>query len=189
MGKLILVTGGARSGKSTFAEELAHRLGGEQVLFVATAEALDDDMAERIAAHQRSRPAAWRTEEAPQDVGRRLNAALSDCRVALVDCLTLLVSNTILRLGEEPDRTAAQSLVDHEITGLLEACDATSATVIIVTNEVGLGLVPMNRLGRVFRDTLGRANQRLAARADSVYALISGIAIDVKLLAANTQDR
>jgi adenosylcobinamide kinase/adenosylcobinamide-phosphate guanylyltransferase len=183
MGRLILVTGGARSGKSAFAERLAKSLGDDRVLFVATAEARDDDMAQRIAAHRRSRPATWLTVEAPREAGRRLRETLGDRRVALVDCLTLLVSNTILTLGESPGLAAAESLVNREVDGLIEACEATGATVIIVSNEVGLGLVPMNTLGRVFRDTLGRANQTLAARAESVYALVAGIPIDVKQFA------
>ncbi|HEX4143598.1 MAG TPA: bifunctional adenosylcobinamide kinase/adenosylcobinamide-phosphate guanylyltransferase [Pirellulales bacterium] len=184
MGRLILVTGGARSGKSAFAERLAQSLGGDRVLFVATAEARDEDMTRRIAAHRLSRPAAWLTEEAPRDVGRRLVAALGESRVAVVDCLTLLVSNTILTLGESPGQAEAESLVGGEIDGLIEACDATNATMIIVSNEVGLGLVPMNTLGRVFRDALGRANQTLAARAESVYALMAGIPIDLKQIVA-----
>jgi adenosylcobinamide kinase/adenosylcobinamide-phosphate guanylyltransferase len=184
MGRLILVTGGARSGKSALAEQLAETLGGDQVLFVATAEARDEDMARRIAAHRLSRPAAWLTEEAPREAGRRLRAALGGRRVAVVDCLTLLVSNTILTLGDSPSLAEAESLVAREIDDLIEACDATSATVIVVSNEVGLGLVPINTLGRVFRDTLGRANQSLAARAESVYMLVAGIPIDLKQLAA-----
>ena len=185
MGELILVTGGARSGKSDFAERLAMQLGGDQVLFIATAEALDEDMTQRIAAHRRSRPSGWTTEEAPREAGRRLRGAIENRRVALVDCLTLLVSNTILTLGDTPNRAQAETLVTREVDELIEACDTTAATVIIVTNEVGLGLVPMNTLGRVFRDTLGRANQRLATRAESVYALLAGIPVDVKKLAAH----
>ena len=189
MGKLILVTGGARSGKSTFAEQLAQKLGGDQVLFVATAEAHDEDMARRIAAHRLSRPGAWLTEEASREAGRRLRETLGPRRVALVDCLTLLVSNTILPLGESPSPAEAEGLVAREIDGLIAACDATTATIIIVTNEVGLGLVPMNPLGRVYRDTLGRANQTLAARAESVYLLVAGIPIDMKQFAAQTDGR
>src|SRR5580658_8417123 len=103
MGRLILITGGARSGKSTFAEQLATKLGGDNVLFVATAEAGDDDMRRRIAAHRQSRPAAWQTEEAPRHVGLRMRDALGARSVVLIDCLTLLVSNVMLSLGEEPE--------------------------------------------------------------------------------------
>jgi adenosyl cobinamide kinase/adenosyl cobinamide phosphate guanylyltransferase len=188
MGELILVTGGARSGKSDFAERLAVKLGGDEVLFVATAEALDDDMARRIAAHRLARPTAWQTLEAPQDVAKRLLPAIGTRRVVLIDCLTLLVSNTILTLGESPDAPQAEALVRHEVDELLAATQATPATIIVVTNEVGLGLVPMNTLGRVYRDALGRANQRLAAQADAVYALLSGIALDIKRLASNLDD-
>ena len=188
MGKLILITGGARSGKSDFAERLAVKLGGDEVLFVATAEALDDDMARRITAHRLARPTAWQTLEAPQDVAKHLLPAIGTRRVVLIDCLTLLVSNTILTLGESPDAQQAEALVRHEVDELLAAAEATPATIIVVTNEVGLGLVPMNTLGRVYRDALGRANQRLAAQADAVYALMAGIAVDIKRLASNLDD-
>jgi adenosylcobinamide kinase/adenosylcobinamide-phosphate guanylyltransferase len=183
MGRLILITGGARSGKSTFAEQLAARLGGENVLFIATAEAGDDDMRQRIAAHRAARPSAWQTEEAPHQVGRRIRQATGAQSVVLVDCLTLLVSNCVLSLGEEPEATEAERLALDEIDELVEAALASMATVIVVTNEVGLGLVPPYKLGRIYRDVLGKANQRVAARAESVYLLVSGIPIDVKQLA------
>ena len=183
MGRLILVTGGARSGKSTFAEQLAAQLGGDDVLFVATAEALDDDMRRRIAAHRQARPAAWQTEEAPRHVGRRIAQSLGTRSVVLVDCLTLLVSNALLSLGDEPDAQQAERLAIEEVDQLIEAISRSTATVIVVTNEVGLGLVPPYRLGRIYRDVLGKANQRLAAQADAVYLLVSGLPIDVKKLA------
>jgi adenosylcobinamide kinase/adenosylcobinamide-phosphate guanylyltransferase len=184
MGRLILITGGARSGKSTFAEQLATKLGGDDVLYIATAEALDDDMRQRIAAHRLARPVAWQTEEAPRNVGRRLLQTLGSRRVVLVDCLTLLVSNAVLSLGDEPDATQAETLALHEVEQLIEACVETTATVIVVTNEVGLGLVPPYKLGRIYRDVLGKANQRLAAHAEAVYLLVSGLPIDVKKLAS-----
>jgi adenosylcobinamide kinase/adenosylcobinamide-phosphate guanylyltransferase len=183
VGRLILITGGARSGKSTFAEQLATRLGGDDVLFVATAEALDDDMRRRIAAHRQARPAAWQTEEAPRHVGRRLLLAPDSRSVVLVDCLTLLVSNAVLSLGEDPDFEQAEKLALEEVDQLVEACLASAATVIVVTNEVGLGLVPPYKLGRIYRDVLGKANQRLAAQAETVFLLVSGLPIDVKKLA------
>jgi adenosylcobinamide kinase / adenosylcobinamide-phosphate guanylyltransferase len=185
MGELILITGGARSGKSTFAEKLAQKLGGSEVLFVATAEAGDDDMARRIAAHRQSRPPAWSTEETPRDVGRALLAMPRLRPVVLVDCLTLLVSNAVLSLGDSPPVVAAEALVDQEVSGLIEASTAVSRAMIVVTNEVGLGLVPPNALGRLFRDLLGKANQRLAAHSSAVYALFAGIPIDLKQMAAD----
>jgi adenosylcobinamide kinase/adenosylcobinamide-phosphate guanylyltransferase len=183
MGRLILVTGGARSGKSTFAEQLAAKLGGNEVLYIATAEALDDDMRQRIAAHRQARPAAWQTEEAPRDVGHRLCEVLGSRSVVLVDCLTLLVSNAVLSLGDEPDAREAERRALNEVDQLVEAALSSTATVILVTNEVGLGLVPPYKLGRIYRDVLGKVNQRVAAQAEAVYLLVSGLPIDVKQLA------
>ncbi|MHB0874425.1 MAG: bifunctional adenosylcobinamide kinase/adenosylcobinamide-phosphate guanylyltransferase [Anaerolineae bacterium] len=180
MGQLVLVLGGARGGKSAFAQQLAGDLGGRDVLFVATAEAFDDEMRARIDAHQRERPPGWRTLEAPRAVAEALAAAVAGARVVLLDCMTLLVSNVMLALGEEPDAVAAQQAVESEVRALLAACDATDATFIIVSNEVGMGLVPPYRLGRLYRDLLGRANQMLAARAERVYFLLAGLPLELK---------
>jgi adenosylcobinamide kinase / adenosylcobinamide-phosphate guanylyltransferase len=180
--RLILVTGGARSGKSDFAQALAQSLGGEDVLFVATAEAGDEDMAHRIAAHQQARPAAWRTVEAPRRVGQAIRQAAS-AKVVLVDCLTLLVSNVLLSLGEEPTSQTTEAAVYEEVSGLVEAAREAEGSVIVVTNEVGLGIVPANRLARLYRDVLGRANATLARESEQVYLLVSGLPLEVKSLA------
>ena len=177
MGRLLLVLGGARSGKSAYAQQLAQELGGARVLFVATAQAWDEEMTQRIAQHRQERPAAWRTLEAPHHV------ELDDAAVVLVDCLTLLVSNTILRLSESPDPAAAAAAVQAELTALLQTCPGNTATYIVVSNEVGLGLVPDNPLGRLYRDLLGRANQTLAAQAEAVYFMVAGLPVEVKALA------
>lgn len=182
MGQLILVLGGARSGKSAFAQRLAEELGGEQVLFVATAEAGDEEMRARIEAHRRERPAGWRTLEAPRCVGEAITSIGDAARVVLVDCLTLLVSNAVLTLGDAPDATAAEATALDEVEGLLKAYQQGTATFIVVSNEVGLGLVPPSPLGRVYRDVLGRANQMLAARADQVYWMVAGLAIELRSL-------
>jgi len=184
MGKLTLILGGARSGKSSYAERLALQHGG-QVLFVATAQPLDGEMAERIANHQKNRPANWQTLEIAGAVGAllqsRSQSGTLQTGVILVDCLTLLVSNLLLAIstgtGEDLtiDEEAATALVETEITRLLEAVQTIPAEWIIVSNEVGLGLVPPYPLGRVYRDLLGRANQRLASRADQVIFMIAGI--------------
>jgi len=187
MGKMILLLGGARSGKSSYAQRLARELGGDQVLFVATAEAKDEEMRARIEAHRRARPPAWRTVEAPRRVGKAIVAALDDARVVVVDCLTLLVSNAMLSLGDQPDPGEAESLVLAEVESIIGACAEAGTTLIVVSNEVGLGLVPNNALGRLYRDLLGRANQLLAAKADKVYWLMAGLAIDVKSLQARDQ--
>lgn len=182
MGQLIVILGGARSGKSSYAQELAHEMGGSQVLFVATAEAGDADMAQRISKHRQSRPAVWRTLEVPRHVGQALPHHLGKALVVVVDCLTLLVSNALLALPEPLDSEAAAAVQD-EVSALLHACQSSTATFIVVSNEVGLGLVPDNALGRLYRDLLGQANQAVARQANVVYFMVAGLAIDVKALA------
>jgi adenosylcobinamide kinase / adenosylcobinamide-phosphate guanylyltransferase len=184
MERLLLVLGGARSGKSAYAQRLAQELGGDDVLFVATAEAWDEDMAQRIARHRQERPATWRTLETPRQVGQAIAAHLHGRAVVLVDCLTLLVSNTLLHCGASPDSAAAEAAVQEEVAALMQTCQTTAATCIVVSNEVGLGLVPDNPLGRLYRDLLGRANQTLAAQAEAVYFMVAGLPVDVKALAS-----
>lgn len=188
MGRLILVTGGVRSGKSDFAQSLAARFGGDRVLFVATAEGLDDEMRRRILAHQESRPPSWRTVEATNEVGRAVRDNAGGAAAVVIDCLTLLVSNTLLALGDTPDPTEAEARAGAEVAAIVEAARAVDAAVIVVSGEVGLGLVPANPVGRLFRDVLGRANQRIAAAADSVYFMVAGIPLDVKALASRNPD-
>ncbi len=183
--KLTLILGGARSGKSTYAEKLAAQPAPHQgtVLYVATAQAWDDDMASRIAAHQAQRPSHWHTLEAPVNVGRAvLEAPPTD--VILMDCLTLLASNVIAPL-DTTDQTVANQALDAEIDALCEAFTVTTARTrtthwIIVSNEVGLGIVPAYPLGRLYRDALGRANQRLATLADDVFFMVAGLPLTVK---------
>lgn len=177
--ELILILGGARSGKSALAQKLAQDLGGTDVLFVATAEAGDDDMQARIQAHQRDRPAGWRTLEAPLAVGPAV-ADVAGPGVVLVDCLTLLASNAVLALGDAATSAAAESAVVAEVDALLHAYREGHATWIIVSSEVGLGLVPPYRLGRIYRDALGRANARLAAQADRVLFMVAGLPLPLK---------
>ena len=184
MGQLILVLGGARSGKSAYAQRIAQELGGNAVLFVATAEGGDEEMAQRIATHQQSRPSAWRTLECPRRIGPAIRATLCDTAVVLVDCLTLLVSNMMLAPNLAPTGKETGSVIREEVETLLQTCQTSNATFIVVSNEVGLGLVPDTSLGRLYRDLLGQANQTLAARADAVYFMVAGLAVDIKLLAA-----
>jgi adenosylcobinamide kinase / adenosylcobinamide-phosphate guanylyltransferase len=178
--ELTLILGGARSGKSSYAERLAGERGGANVLYVATAEALDDEMRTRVARHQASRPAGWRTVEAPLRAGDQIVPAAGAAQVVLVDCLTLLVSNAVLVLGDEPDVLQAEAAAVEEVEGLLAAYGQGTATWIVVSNEVGLGLVPPYPLGRAYRDALGRANARLAAAADHVLFMIAGLPMTVK---------
>jgi len=187
--QLTLVLGGARSGKSAYAQKLAARRGGANaVLYVATAEAGDGEMAERIAAHRAERPAHWKTLEAPTRVGEAIRTRqtsnvkrqTSPAEIILIDCLTLLANNVIVPLPEPVTGEAAEAALNAEVDDLLAAYAESQAEWIIISNEVGLGLVPPYPLGRVYRDALGRANQRLAAEADEVLFMVAGLAMKVK---------
>jgi adenosylcobinamide kinase/adenosylcobinamide-phosphate guanylyltransferase len=154
------------------------------VLFVATATASDEEMARRIAAHRAGRPATWRTLEAPHGVGAAIAASGDRATTIVVDCLTLLVSNLLMR-HEAAGEAAVAREVAAEIDALLRAAEASVATWIVVSNEVGMGLVPPYPLGRWYRDLLGRVNARVAARADKAYLLVAGLPLDLKRLQAS----
>lgn len=176
MGKrLIFLLGGARSGKSAYAEHWG-REHGRQVLFVATAQAFDHEMHDRITRHRTTRPAPWYTLEAPLHVGEAIRQYHKSYDTLLLDCLTLLASNAILQLPEECTQEQAEAAVLSEIDGLIEAYTMSEATWLIISNEVGMGIVPPSRLGRFYRDALGRANQRVAHAADEVQLLVAGMA-------------
>ncbi|MFC2019769.1 bifunctional adenosylcobinamide kinase/adenosylcobinamide-phosphate guanylyltransferase [Chloroflexota bacterium] len=179
MGKIILVTGGARSGKSYFAQQLALESEGP-VLFVATAEAGDDEMRRRIEEHRRQRPPTWQTLEVPTQVAGRISEATAGARTVVVDCITLLVCNILLKHGEDKIASRVEDAVMAEMGELARYMGRTKAGFIIVTNEVGLGLVPANDMGRLYRDLLGKANQVLAQCADEVYLMVSGIPLLIK---------
>lgn len=177
MGRLILITGGARSGKSTHAEWRAAELGGDDVTFIATAEPLDEEMQRRISRHRAERPATWRTVEAPLGAGIAIASART--AVVLLDCVTLLASNVMLAL-DEADEDILLRAVAEELEAVRDASIAREGVTIAVTNEVGMGIVPPTPLGRCYRDGLGRANQVLAGAADEVVLLVSGIPIRIK---------
>jgi adenosylcobinamide kinase/adenosylcobinamide-phosphate guanylyltransferase len=176
--QLILILGGARSGKSTHAEKVAAEI-GPNVLYIATAEAGDDEMAERIIAHRADRPATWQTLEAPRNVGQALANIADYPDVLLLDCLTLLVTNILLSM-EDKSQNEIETAIQAEIDTLLATRSQLGVPLIVVSNEVGLGLVPEYPLGRMFRDGLGRANQHLATRADHVILMVAGIPMTVK---------
>jgi adenosylcobinamide kinase/adenosylcobinamide-phosphate guanylyltransferase len=177
--RLILILGGARSGKSTHAEKLAREY-QKPVLYVATAQAGDKEMAMRIAQHRTQRPAQWITLEAPRAIGTAIRASGVSAPVVLVDCLTLLANNIFVPLPEPIDFAEAEKLLNIEIDDLLTTYAASNAVWIIVSNEVGLGLVPPYPLGRIYRDVLGKANQRLAAVADEVLFMVAGLPLKAK---------
>jgi len=175
--KNTLITGGARSGKSNFAQELALK-SGKPVLFVATAEAGDEEMRQRIEAHRKARPADWSTLEATAHIGSRILQEIGEAHTVIVDCVTLLVNNIFLQYGnhagEEIDAALVEKGVMAEIDELIDCITRLDASFIIVTNEVGLGLVPPNKIGRLYRDILGKANQMLARHVDEVYLMVAG---------------
>jgi adenosylcobinamide kinase/adenosylcobinamide-phosphate guanylyltransferase len=174
--EITLILGGARSGKSHYAQQLAGEL-GDKVLFVATGEALDEEMQARIAEHRKNRPKSWRTMEIPTGVGKAIEKQIGDAEVVLIDCLTLLVSNL---LSVDIDYPEAEKRVISEINELIAAMDKLDASFIIVSNEVGMGLVPETRLGRIYRDLLGKANQLLASHATEVYLMVACLPVRIK---------
>ena len=170
-----MVLGGVRAGKSSYAQQLAS--GGKRVLFVATAEAGDQEMAARIQAHRESRPADWNTLEEPIDLVNALAPLLHRYDTVLLDCMTLWVSNLLLwSQGPKPGRVDILS----ETKRLLGLYQENDATWIVVSNEVGLGVVPATELGRTYADELGRVNQIVAAAADEVYFMAAGLPLRVK---------
>jgi adenosylcobinamide kinase / adenosylcobinamide-phosphate guanylyltransferase len=185
-GKVILVLGGVRSGKSRFGQELATMLGGNDVLFVATAEARDEEMSRRIDLHRASRPATWQTLEQPLNVGTALATTDQFRPVILLDCLTLLVSNVILQ--DHTDVDAAEQRMRLEVDSLVEIVRQRDATLIVVSGEVGLGVVPESSLGRLFRDMLGWANQSLASHATATYFMMAGLPINATKLATTVSE-
>jgi adenosylcobinamide kinase/adenosylcobinamide-phosphate guanylyltransferase len=174
---LTLILGGARSGKSSFVERTA-RDSGKSVLYIATAAAGDDEMAERIRNHQASRPAGWQTLECPFNIGRHLEAPSAE--VVIVDCVTLLVSNILLSFPEETPAETVMQKAYVEMEELIGAKSSLGGQWLVVSNEVGLGLVPPYPQGRIYRDLLGRANQTLAQAAERVILMVAGIPMVIK---------
>jgi adenosylcobinamide kinase/adenosylcobinamide-phosphate guanylyltransferase len=187
--QLVLVLGGARSGKSTFAERLAIA-SQRQVAFIATATASDNEMRDRIQCHRLARPTTWHTFEEPLQLAQAIKQAALVADVLLLDCMTIWLTNWLLAQGDgaiEDDaplaaryRIAVSAAID-EVLQTWSTCD-TQKTLVIVSNEVGLGIVPAYPLGRAYRDLLGLVNQRLAAAANRVYLMVAGLAVDIKRL-------
>ena len=176
MGKrLTLILGGVRAGKSSYAQRLA--ASGQRILFVATAEAGDEEMKARIDAHRETRPVGWDTLEEPIDLAGALEPLLPSYDTVLLDCLTLWVSNLLLK---DPDLEAARKDILPEVERLLDLYRSSDASWIIVSNEVGLGVIPTTELGRVYADELGRVNLLVAAEADEVYLMAAGLPIRMK---------
>jgi len=180
--QLILILGGARSGKSTFAERLAAGRGA-RITYLATATPGDEEMADRIARHRAERAPDWRTVECPSDPAAAIRAHAAETDCFLLDCATLLVSNLLVA-----EDSAGEASVRCALDAMLAAYCEAGTDLIIVSNEVGLGLVPEYPLGRLYRDALGRFNQRAAAAADAVYFLVAGLPLELKALACTVDE-
>lgn len=170
-GQLVLVLGGASSGKSAAALDLAGK--SAKRAFVATGEPLDDEMAERILRHRASRGGHWQTHEVPSDLTEWMRKHGRGYQSIVIDCLTLWLSNLL-------GRGVTNSRLSELVSELLQAIRAATARVVVVTNELGLGLVPMEASARRFRDLAGQVNQQVAAEADAVYFVLSGLPIRIK---------
>lgn len=186
MGKSILITGGARSGKSSYAEKLARELGGD-VLYIATSIPFDEEMKSRVKKHRESRPVEWDTYEGYRGLGRVIAEEGSRYKGILLDCVTVMVTNLLLEYpGIDYDNVryedfiAAEEAIKAEVDELLRGISETEATVLMVTNELGSGIVPENLLGRVFRDIAGRVNQQLAGCCDEVFLTVCGLPLKLK---------
>lgn len=174
---ITLILGGARAGKSTYAERLAS--GCEAVTIIATAEALDDDMRDRIARHRAVRPPHWTTIEEPIELVAAVRRVPAD-QLLLIDCLTVWVSNLLLRAYDEGPATLAPDAFDGVTRALLAALGTRHAPSLLISNEVGMGIVPPTILGRVYRDRLGRVNTLVADAATRVELLVAGQPLRVK---------
>jgi adenosylcobinamide kinase/adenosylcobinamide-phosphate guanylyltransferase len=173
--EIILITGGARSGKSRYAEQRVGEMGGRR-LYVATGEAKDEEMAQRIAEHRKRRGNQWRTIEEPVELTEALLTQRGKTDCALVDCLTLWISNLLIRRDEERAAKKVQELI--------EKLPELDFHLVLVTNEVGWGIVPDNPLARKFRDLAGWTNQRMAQAANEVILMVAGMPIIAKKEAA-----
>ncbi len=187
MGRVTFVLGGARSGKSRFARDRAAKLAARkelQVVYLATATVEDEEMKLRVARHRLSRPSDWRTVEEPRQVSKALESC-AEAGIIIVDCLTLFVANLLHELGADKSEAAAdiqsfEARVSAEIVAILKQCRRIDAQVLLISNEVGMAVVPPTPLGRLFRDIAGRVNQVVAEEADEVFFLVAGLARKLK---------
>lgn len=176
MGDVTLVLGGIKSGKSSYAESKAY---GE-VVYLATGEALDDEMKQRIKHHRESRPSAWETVEEPLDIKRVMYEWGNKCDFILLDCLTLWLTNLLGRAGENYNREELMEEILNKCDNFLDSAETCKSDLVIVSNQAELGLVSMYKLGRLFQDTVGLLHQRIAKRAKNVIVLQAGIPTALK---------
>lgn len=181
-GELVLVLGGARSGKSSFAQALAQaQEQGLPVAYIATAIPVDGEMEKRIVKHRETRPPGWKTVEAPYSADREAAVLCQEPGFVVWDCLTVFLSNILYQsslAGAEPE--AAEAEIIFRLETMLSSLEGCPGTLVVVANEVGMGIVPEYPLGRNFRDLAGRVNQFLARKADKVYFVIAGLPVRLK---------
>ncbi|MBR6014341.1 MAG: bifunctional adenosylcobinamide kinase/adenosylcobinamide-phosphate guanylyltransferase [Selenomonadaceae bacterium] len=182
MGKIILVTGGARSGKSKFAEKLALKLRENGAAYIATAQIFDDEMKRRIKIHRERRGKEWTTFEAPFNADKTILKAAENFDVILFDCVTIYLSNFLCSMNLDDDEKIFSEF-KILMKNLINAAKISDSTIIFVSNEVGAGIVPENKLARKFRDLAGIANQMLAEESEKVFLTVSGLAVDIKKFA------
>jgi adenosylcobinamide kinase/adenosylcobinamide-phosphate guanylyltransferase len=178
-GKIVLVTGGARSGKSSFAEKYVQDL-NKKTAYFATAQIFDEEMKERIHRHQERRPQEWVTYETPFDAEKKLVSAASEFEVILFDCLTIYLSNLLLSPEMPAERKLRQEEILLKTEKLMHTAKNGRAQIVFVTNEVGLGIVPENTLAREYRDIAGLVNQQAASFAAEVYLIVCGVPLRIK---------
>lgn len=187
--KIFLVLGGARSGKSEFAEKLMYHSTGKRKGYIATSQILDDEMRYRVILHRRRRPADWKTFEVMHEAGNSMEAILSEADSILFDCITMYVNNilmdhmkgiTVETLGVS-DLTTLQTSLEKDLDLMFDNIEkASGKEIVFVSDELGMGIVPANAMSRAYRDLVGLANQYVAKRADKVYLSIAGITMELK---------
>ena len=187
--KIFLVLGGARSGKSEFAEKLMYHSTGKRKGYIATSQILDDEMRYRVILHRQRRPADWKTFEVMHEAGNSMEAILSEADSILFDCITMYVNNIIMdhmkgitveTLGVS-DLTTLQTSLEKDLDLMFDNIEkASGKEIIFVSDELGMGIVPANAMSRAYRDLVGLANQYVAKRADKVYLSIAGITMELK---------
>ena len=180
MSKLVFILGGARSGKSSYAQKLAQG-SGKSVTFIATGQALDEEMSARIKKHRKDRPVNWVTLEIPLNIAETLRTNPIKTDVVLLDCITLLVNNLFMQYvrNDTVDENRSQQAVQKELNDLIACIREQKQRWIVISNEVGLGVVPAYQMGRAYRELLGWANERLAREADEVYWMVAGIPVPI----------
>ncbi len=185
MHKVVLVTGGARSGKSYFAEEICKNI-GERVSYLATSEAFDQEMKDRVEKHKKQRPGSWKTYEAYKNLVDLIPDMAQNSDTIILDCLTVMTNNLVYHSKLDIDTStqleidALEKKIQEELVSFILATKYNKLNLIMVTNELGMGIVPDNKISRVYRDIIGRINQVAARYSDEVYFVVSGISQKIK---------